>query len=814
MAAKSGAGSSILAGELPAVVEALAADLDSGLGHAEVERRLRQFGHNEVAEKRPNPWLRFAKRFWGLSAWMLELIVLLSLILGHRSDLYVVTALLLLNAVLGYWQERRAGAAVEALRRRLQVQARVLRDGRWQAVPARGLVPGDVVRLRPGDFVPADVKVASGELSADQSSLTGESLAVDKMPGDVLYAGSVIVQGEATGVVVLTGAATFFGRTTELVQLARPKLHAEVVIARVVRWLFAIVGVLLVVALVFSAIEGLPLLDMLPLLLVLLLGAVPVALPAMFTVTMALGAHKLAGKGVLVTRLSASDDAASMKVLCIDKTGTITANRLTVTAVVPLGGATADEVLRYGALASEEANHDPIDAAVLAEAARRGLTERLPERLSFVPFDPRRRCTQAVVAEGPGEGTRVAKGAVAALAELCHLPAEGLTALQQRAEKLAAGGSRVLAVARGNGGEEPRLLGLLVLTDAPRQDAADLIRRLRGLGIAVKMLTGDALPVARAVAAAVGLGTNVRRMEEIEQVAKTDPALAERLADESDGFAEIYPEGKYDVVKELQARGHIVGMTGDGVNDAPALRQAEVGIAMSNATDVAKGAASVVLTQEGLDGIVDLVIGGRQIYQRIAIWVVNKISRTILKTAFVVVAFLATGQFVVSAFAMLLMMFLTDFVKVSLSTDNVRPSSHPEVWDVGALVRVGAVMGVLMVMEALALLAVGYRVLDLGADSGRLSTFSFAILFYFAMFSIFAVRERRHFWESVPSRPMLTAIGVDLVVGTLLITIGLPGLAPLSPVVALSLLLASALCSLVLNDLAKIWMVKRTNLAW
>lgn len=799
--------------DVAAAARALGSDLGAGLKQSEAQARLAAYGHNEVQEKKVNPWRRFARKFWGLSAWMLELIIFLSLVLHKYSDLIIVSALLVVNAILSFAQEQRASAVVEMLRRRLQVNARAKRDGTWQTLPARELVPGDIVRVRPGDFIPADVKVVAGGLAVDQSALTGESLEAEKSRDDVLYSGSVVRRGEATGLVILTGKRTYFGRTTELVQLARPKLHVEEVIARVVRWLFVIVGALLAVALAFSLIRSVPLLDMLPLMLVLLLGAVPVALPVMFTVSMALGSQQLARKGVLVTRLSASDDAASMDVLCVDKTGTITTNRLAITGITPLNGLPEERVLLYGALASQEANHDPIDMAFIAEARKRGLLDESFLQASFTPFDPQTRRTEATVQLGQSR-LRLLKGAVGAVAQVCALPPEELQALEAYSAAMAGAGTRVLAVASGEDDHQPRLAGLVALSDRPRPDAPVLIRELRKLGVSLKMLTGDALPVAQQVARAVGLSDNISRLADLQEVASKDALQAARLAEASDGFAEIYPEGKYTVVKELQLKGHVVGMTGDGVNDAPALRQAEVGIAMSNATDVAKGAASVVLTEEGLAGIVDLIKNGRMIHQRIATWIINKISRTILKSAFVVFAFLITGKFVVSATAMLLMMFMTDFVKISLSTDNVRGARLPEPWNVPGLVKVAVILGLLMVAEAFALLWVGFRFLGLAAGSPTLSTYSFATLFYFAMFSIFVVRERGHFWRSLPSRTLLLAIGIDIVVGTLLATLGLPGLVPLPIGVTLFVLVYALIFSLIVNDFAKCLAIRRIGLSW
>ncbi len=443
----------------------------------------------------------FLSKFWGLSAWMLELIMVLSAVLGKFSDLAVVGALLVVNAVLSFMQEHRAAGVVETLRRRLQVSARVRREASWQVIPARELVPGDIVRVRPGDIIPADVKLLTGALSVDQSALTGESKDADKAPGDVLSSGSVVRRGEGNGVVMLTGAKTYFGRTTELVQQARPKLHIEAVVAKVVRWLFVIVGALLGVVIVLSLIRGAPLLEMLPLMLVLLMSAVPVALPVMFTVSMAVGSKELAKRGVLVTRLSAAEDAATMDVLCVDKTGTITMNQLAVTGVIPLERATEADVLFAGALASQEANQDPIDLAFLAAAKERHIFDGLPAvtPVSFAPFDAKNRRTEAVV-EQNGQRLRVMKGAVRTVAEACGLQPPAIDALEARVSESALKGYRTLAVARGPETGTPALLGLVTLYDPPRPDAKQLIAELHDLGVPVKMLTGDALAVASEIA--------------------------------------------------------------------------------------------------------------------------------------------------------------------------------------------------------------------------------------------------------------------------------------------------------------------------
>ncbi|MDE2165695.1 MAG: plasma-membrane proton-efflux P-type ATPase [Alphaproteobacteria bacterium] len=778
-------------------------DRATGLSAADAAARLARDGPNEVAEEKPHPLRQFAAKFWSLSAWMIEAIALLSAFLGKWTDCAVASALLVVNALIGFLQEQRASAAVSALRRRLQVQARVLREGAWRLVEARELVSGDIVRLRAGDFVPADVVLIDGTLRVDQSSLTGESREVARGAGDTAYSGSVVRHGEATGQTIATGARTYFGRTTQLVETARPKLHVEEIVRRVVRWLLLIVGALLTVAVGTAMIVGTPLLDIVPLALVLLMGAVPVALPVMFTVSMAVGAMELARAGALVTRLAAAEDAATMNVLCADKTGTLTFNRLSFAGTTPQMGFTEDDVLRTAAFASNAANQDPIDLAFLNAAVERKLLPQDARVVSFVPFSPDTRRTEAIIETG-GTTVRAVKGALRTVASAARVSAAELAALESGADAAARQGYRILAVTRADGDGPLHLVGTAMLYDAPRPDSRKLIDDLRSLGIAVKMLTGDALPVAQQIATELDLG-EVARAPELRAAGPNAVAAIEHAG----GYAEIFPEDKFAIVQGLQAAGHVVGMTGDGVNDAPALRQAEIGIAVGGATDVAKGAASIVLTTAGLGSIVALVRNGRAIYQRVLTWIINKISRTLLKSGFVVAAYLATGRLVISALGILLLTFMTDFAKIALSTDRTRPSQQPESWNIGPLAVLGALMGLLMLAEALALLSWGWRGFELSSGGHGLRTFAFETLLAFAVFSIVSIRERHAFWSSRPSLALTTALGADAAVGILLSFTGIGEMRPLPPGETAAIFGYAAACCLLLNDAVKI-----TYLRW
>ncbi len=788
---------------------ALHVNPDTGLTQADVENRIKEHGYNEVIAEKEHPALNFLRKFWGVSAWMLELIMILSAALKKYSDFALVSALLVINAILGFMQERRAAGVVEALRKRLQVSARVLRDSKWSVLPAREIVPGDIVRVRSGDIIPADVKLLTGTMTVDQSALTGESKDVDKNPGDVLSSGSIVRRGEGNGVVMLTGAQTYFGRTTELVQKARPVLHIEAVVAKVVRWLFIIVGTLIVVVIALSLIRGIPLIQMAPLMLVLLMSAVPVALPVMFTVSMAFGSKELAKHGVLVTRLSAAEDAATMDVLCVDKTGTITMNKISVTGVIPLDKSSETDVLFAGALASQEANQDPIDLAFLAAAQERHIFDDIPAvtPISFAPFDAKNRRTEAVV-EQNGQRLHVMKGAVRTIAEACGFQPPEITALEARVNESALKGYRTLAVARGPETGATTLLGLVMLYDPPRPDAKQLIAELKDLGVPVKMLTGDALAVAMEIGQGVGL-PNIKRVADLKAAGAKAGNEAVDLLEGADGFAEVYPEDKYIVVQHLQASKHITGMTGDGVNDAPALRQAEVGIAVSSATDVAKGAASVVLTEPGLTNIVALIEQGRTIYQRILTWIINKISQTILTASFVAIAFVITGKFVISAFVMLLLVFMLDFAKIALATDNVRPSRQPETWNIGGFITVAVALGVAMVAETLLLLWIAWQRFGLAADINPLHTFSFLVLLYFAVFAVVSARERHWFWATLPSKTFLSALVANLLIGTVLTYVHIPGLMPLPIWQTLTIFIYAIVACLGVNDVMKVVMIKR-----
>ncbi len=760
----------------------LAVNPRTGLSAAEVERRRQEHGYNEVAEMKPNLVRGLLDKFWGFSACMLELIIVVSWFLHKTQDVYLVSFLLVVNALVGFAQEQRASNAVHALRQRLRINVRVLRDAQWALIPARELVPGDIIRIRMGDLIPADVRLVSGDVGVDQSALTGESLQVDKHESDALYSGSIVGRGEATAVVVLTGADTYLGRTTELVQMARPKLHVDALIERMVQWLLAIVGVLMLVALVFSLARGTPVLDIMPLLLVLLLGAIPVSLPMLLTLSMALCSIELSRKGVLVTRLSAPEDAARMDVLCVDKTGTITENRLQAADLLSVGPFKPEHIVLYGALASQEANADPIDLAFLKAAQDHNVSLDCYHQEQFVPFSPQTRRTVAVVRHGE-RSLMAFKGAVGVLADVCELDDDTCLALEQHMSNWAQKGYRTLAVGVAEDSEAPQLVGLAALYDAPRSDSHVLIRQLHNLGVRVKMLTGDALPIARQIAREVGIGSELSSMAELDALAHEDAPAAVDMAEQSDGFAGIYPEGKYTVVKSLQAAGHI-----------------------------AKGAASAILTTDGLGTLIHLVSAGRLLHEHMRTWIINKFSRTVFKSLFIVIPFLMTGQYIISPFAALLCTFMTDFVKMTLSTDKASWRNEPEKWDWNGIVKPAVALGLIMCVEAMGLLHIGYHYLALGSHEGMLETFSFEILLYFALFSLLMLRERGHFWDSRPSKTTAIALAADALLGGVACTVGVAGLSAIPLSYTLLVFGYALVFSLIVNDAVKCTLFERFGL--
>jgi len=782
-------------------------NLELGLTTEEVQERLAAYGYNEVPEKKERFFVRLGKRFWGVVPWMLEATALVTLLLGKYVHASIIVALLLFNAGMSLWREGKAKAAMAALKKRLRIQSRVKRDGKWIIIPARELVPGDLVRVRIGDFLPADVNIVDGSLGLDQSQLTGESVIADKSAGEVAYSGSAVTRGEATGVVYATGTKTYFGKTVSLLQMARPKLHMEEVTAKVARRLAIIVLASLLIVFIYALLTGFELAVLLPLAGVLLVAAVPVAMPTMFTVNMALGSAVLAKRGVLVTRLSASEDAATMDVLCVDKTGTITMNKLFVEETVPLDGFSETDVLLYGSLASKEANQDPIDIAFLTATKEKQITLSSYTQTEFVPFDPKTRMTEAKIQE-KGETFYVGKGSFDTICAVCNASETDAEALSKQADSLSAKGLRVIAVAKGDERSNLRIVGLAGIADRIRSDSRGTLDRIRDLGISVKMLTGDALPIARNIAQQVGLGSSITTMSKIQE-AEVQANSRDVVLEDASGIAQIYPEDKFAIVKDLQRLGHMVGMTGDGVNDAPALGQAEVGIAVKNATDIAKDSASAVLTADGLEGIISMVKTSRTIYQRIYNWALMMVARKSLVIGYIVFMLLLTHSFMLSITGTVIMLFLGDFGSMALSSDNVRSSLKPDVFKVSRLFGVSGWLGLLMILESIVFTVFALSIFGLTGNVDKIYTFGFAYLNMAGILTIMIVRERGHFWESRPSRMLGITVLVEILIVTVISLVGVLEMAPLGWVPTFSILVYTLLATFLINDPIKVYLIHK-----
>ena len=761
-----------------------------GLSTKEAAQLLAQYGPNSVAEEREHPLRALWSKLSAPVPWMLEITILLEFLLHKNIEGGVIAVLLVFNAVLSFVQEDHARRALSLLRRRLAIQVRVRRDGVWQRLAAERIVPGDLIYLRVGDMVPADVRLSDGDALIDHSALTGESTPVNATAGSTAYAAGMIRRGEASAVVTATGGRTFFGKTAELVRQAKSPGHLQQTIFTIVKYLVAFDIVLAVVVLVFALWTGMGWTDILPFCLMLLVASIPVALPATFSLASAFGTQELARRGVLVSRLSAIEEAAAMDALATDKTGTLTKNELSLAMVAPVSPYSEADVIRYAALASGEATQDPIDIAILAAARSRGVDTASFVVRGFVPFDPSTKCSEALVEHGT-DTIRIVKGAPGKIATLT-----GASAFQE-AERLAGEGYRVLAVAAG---PEQRLttIGFLALLDPPRDDSRGLVESLHGLGVRVLMITGDGLATASTVAAKAGISGTACSPDRL----RTDMDAA---AIECNVFAGVFPEDKFRLVQALQRAGHVTGMTGDGVNDAPALRQADVGIAVANATDVAKAAASIVLTNPGLTDIVPAIETSRRIYQRMLTYTLNKIIKTLEIALFLSLGVILTRSLVVTPVMIVLLLFTNDFVTMSIATDRVTFSKRPERWQIRALMLTAAPLAGLLVLFSLSVLFAGLRILRL--PEGQIRTLVFLTLVFGGQGTVYLVRERGHLWRSRPSRWMVWSSCADIAIVSLLATQGIL-MAPL-PAPFVGALLLALMLYLFIVDYLKIAIFRR-----
>ena len=732
-----------------------------GLSQAEAEKRLARYGPNEIAEKKDNPLLKLLTYFWGPIPWMIEAAVILSGVLRHWPDFGIILLLLVANATVGFWEEHQAGKAIDALKAQLAVKCRVRRDGDWVTPPSRELVPGDVIRMRMGDIVPADARLLAGDpVQVDQSALTGESLPVTAGPGDAVYSGSVIKQGETGALVYATGTGTYFGKTAELVQDARTVSHFQRAVLQIGKFLILLAVVLVAVITVVSIIRGNPVLDTLQFALVLTVAAIPVAMPTVLSVTMAAGARLLAKKQAIVSRLVAIEELAGVDVLCSDKTGTLTQNKLTLGDPFAAGKVTAAQVILAAALASRSDDDDTIDLAVLAGLDDQALAGY--QVTHFQPFDPVGKRTEAAVTAADGSTFKVTKGAPQVIMKLAGNSAQVKTSVDKAVGDFAARGFRSLGVARADGDGPWQLLGVLPLSDPPREDAKSTIATARQLGVHVKMVTGDQVAIARETARTLGMGTGILDAASLGDT-KQDASTAQAEAIENaDGFAQVFPEHKYHIVDVLQKRGHIVGMTGDGVNDAPALKKADCGIAVSGATDAARAAASIVLMKPGLSVIIDAVKESRRIVQRMNSYAIYRIAETLRVLLFVTLAILVFNFFPVTAIMIVILALLNDGSILSIAYDNVHYKDQPETWNMRLVIGMATVLGTVGPVAAFGLFLIGDRVYHLGHP--QLQTLMYLMLSVAGSMTIYLTRTRGPFWSIRPAKILVLAVtGAELI---------------------------------------------------
>ncbi len=740
-----------------------------GLTDENTEKYLQEHGYNEITEQKKNPVIKFFSYFWGPIPIMIEIAAILSLLVNHYTDFGIIMTLLLMNTLIGFWHDNKADNAIESLKKRLAPKARVKRNNKWKIIPSRELVPGDIVRLRLGDIIPADVQLIDGDnLECDESSLTGESLPVEKHILDSSYSGSVVTKGEMEAVVTATGLDTFFGKTAKMVDEGEKKSHFEQAVIRIGNYLIVLAGVLVAIILLVALFRHDNLMETLRFAMVLTVASIPVALPAILTVTMAIGALNLARKKVIVSRLAAIEELAGMDVLCSDKTGTLTQNKLTVGEAINTEDFTTKDVFIYASLASKAENNDAIDNAILTKANADNEIQKELENFNstnFTPFDPVTKRTESkVLDKNSDQSFLISKGAPQVIIGMVHDEKNNL--FLEKVDDYAAMGYRMIAVAL-NKNDHWQLVGLIPLFDPPRIDSKETLNKASKMGILVKMVTGDNKAIARQIAQKLGMGDKIVNGDRLETVTNHN---LETLVENSEGFSQVFPEHKYSIVKVLQKLGHFIGMTGDGVNDAPALRHADCGIAVDGATDAAKSAADIVLTSPGLSVIVDAIKESRKIFQRMNSYSIYRIAETIRVLFFITFSILIFNFYPVTALMIVLLALLNDAPIMAIATDNVQYSNLPEKWNMQKVLGLGTVLGIIGVISSFTIFYIGQVVLHLGRD--MLQSFIFLKLAVAGHLTIFLARTKKPFWSIKPSKGLVWSAIITKIAATLFAVYG------------------------------------------
>jgi H+-transporting ATPase len=742
-----------------------------GLSQAEAQKRLAQYGPNQIAEKKTNLFLKFLSYFWGPIPWMIEGAVILSGVVRHWLDFFIILFLLFSNAVVAFWEEHQAGNEIAALRAKLAVTAKALRDGKWGAPQVAELVPGDVIRLRLGDIVPADARLLAGDpVQVDQSALTGESLPATRKPGEAVFSGSIIKRGEADAMVYATGEKTYFGKTAQLVQGAHTVSHFQRAVLKIGDYLIVLAVALVAVIVTVALFRHDPILSTLEFALVLLVAAIPVAMPTVLSVTMAVGARLLAKKQAIVTKLSAIEELAGVDVLCSDKTGTLTQNKLTLGDPFCLDNIPAEQVILWAALASRAEDKDTIDLAVIG-GVKNDKARKAYQILHFQPFDPVHKRTEATVKASDGKQFFVAKGAPQVILAMSTNAGEVKPAVEKAVNEFAGRGFRSLGVARADQENKWQFVGVLPMFDPPREQAKATIASAGQMGVKVKMVTGDQLAIAKETARQLGMGTNILDATVLRDSKNQQSAQSVESIEKADGFAQVFPEDKYNIVDVLQKHGHIVGMTGDGVNDAPALKKADCGIAVSGATDAARAAASIVLLASGLSVIIDAIKESRRIFQRMNSYSIYRIAETLRVLFFMTLAILVFNFYPVTAVMIVMIAVLNDGAILSIAYDNVHYKDKPEAWNMRLVLGISTVLGLIGVAAAFGLFYLGERVFHL--NHAHVQTLMYLKLSVAGHLTIFLTRTRGPFWSIRPARILWIAVLGTQAIATLIAVYGL-----------------------------------------